>query len=74
MSSDCCNHDCQQGDLCPLRGACPAKSATPLITDNSQGSSASNPIDELDDDTGFLICRGVALTMFAVSVVMYLLL
>jgi hypothetical protein len=44
-----------------------------LNTANSDGSSADHPEDELLDDTGLLICQGIALTLFAVSVVIYLL-
>ncbi len=71
MSSDCCTHDCNQGADCPVRMA--RQTATPLNTANSDGSSADHTEDELLDDTGLLICQGIALTLFAVSVVIYLL-
>ena len=70
---NCCEFhklDCDQGDFCPLRSACLANRATPLNTDNSDGSSAGHAADELLDDTGLLICQGIALAMFSVSLVL----
>ena len=75
MTVSCCDFhhqvECGQGDFCPLRSACLAKRAMPLITENSDGSSAGNPVDELLDDTGLLICEGLALLAFIVSVLAY---
>ena len=60
---------------CPVHMTRLAKpAATPLITDNSDASSAHHGDDELLDDTGLLICQGIALVIFAVSLVMYWLL
>ncbi|NQW92672.1 MAG: hypothetical protein HQ446_01300 [Polaromonas sp.] len=38
------------------------------MTDDGEGSSTAPAADELLDDTGLLICQGVALVVFAVSV------
>ena len=64
MSLDCCTYDCCQGCDCPARAARLAPhTATPLITD----ASARNAIDKPLDDTGLLICQGLALVVFFVS-------
>lgn len=71
---NCCEFhrlDCDQGNICPLRSACPAKQATPLNTENSDGTSAGHAEDELLDDTGLLLCQGLALVVFIVSIVTF---
>lgn len=45
------------------------QTATQLITDNSDGSTAHS--EDLSDDTGLLICQGIALIVFVVSLVIY---
>lgn len=70
MSADCCTHDCRQGRDCPARlaqAAIEKASATPLNTDNSDGSSAGNAIDELLDDTGLMLLQGIAMLMALAS-------
>ena len=54
---NCCDDfgDCRQGRDCPARP--PATTATP----------AADPAAELYDDTGLLICQGLALALFAMS-------
>ena len=69
MSADCCTYDCRQGDDCPVRKA--GHTATALNTDNSDGSSAGHAEDELLDDTGLLLCQGLALVVFIVSIVTF---
>lgn len=44
-----------------------------MSTDNSDGSSADSATDELLDDTGLLVCQGIALAAFAVSITFYVL-
>ena len=66
----CCNHDCDQGERCPLHLAKPA--ATPLITANSDGSNPlCDSIDEFLDDTSVLLMQGIALLGFVVSALVY---
>lgn len=67
----CCDDfgDCNQGRLCPVRHA--VAPAMPLDTDNSDGTSAGHADDELLDDTGLPILRGMVLVWFVVSVLMY---
>lgn len=69
MSSDCCSHECRQGDDCPVRKA--QHTAARLNTD---GSSAGRAKSERPDDTGRLIWQGMALTAFLVSMAFCLLL
>lgn len=60
----CCHQASQQGRKSPAR-------ATALDTENSDGSSAGHAADELLDDTGLLICQGLALLIFIVSALIY---
>lgn len=71
-SARCCTHDCRQGRDCPARAdRVTHQTATPLNTDNSDGSSAGNSIDELLDDTGRMLLRGIALLVLIVSLIVY---
>ena len=67
MSADCCTYDCRQGRDCPARAAC-------LKRPTSTPAAADDNADEFFDDTGLLVCQGLALVAFAVSMALYLLL
>ena len=62
-----CRHDCQQGRTC----TCAAQAtATGPITGNSDGSSTAHGND-LHDDTGLLLVRGILLIYSAISLAIY---
>jgi hypothetical protein len=68
----CCNHDCDQGDRCPIRQA-----GLSRPTATSQSSSSAHPpmddeyfyIDDFMDDTSVLL-QGIALLGFVVAALM----
>lgn len=72
---NCCTHDCNQGRGCQVRVNRLLQAeldalTTPLITGNSDASSAHDT-DDLIDDTGLLMLQGIALLSFVVSAVLY---
>jgi len=72
MITRCCTHNCRQGDDCPVRLARLAQTtATPLNTDNSDGSSTGHAEYDLIDGTGLLMLEGLALVACVVSFLVF---
>ena len=68
----CCDFhgiDCSQGDQCPIRIAGLSRLAA-----KPPGTSTPQPqgdADDLYDDTGLMLARGIALLVFVVSAISY---